>query len=74
MSATSCPPSITVTYLSGYISEMIFFISCVQCCDLELALITAVFPPAMAAIKTPRDNMKGKLKGLMMRDTPYGTL
>ena len=38
--------------------------------DLELALMTAVFPPAIAAARTPIESRKGKLNGLMIRDTP----
>ncbi len=53
---------------------MTFFIVSVQCADLELALITAVLPPAMLAANTPKDNKNGKLNGLMIRDTPYGIL
>ena len=45
-----------------------------QFLDLELALITAVLPPAILAARTPRDKSIGKLKGLIIRVTPYGIL
>ena len=58
------------TYSEGKHSEIISFRRAVLAGDLELALITAVFPPAMAAVSTPRESRKGKLYGLMIRDTP----
>ena len=46
------------------------FRTLVQLTDLELALITAVFPPAMLAASTPSESVNGKLNGLMIRLTP----
>ena len=45
-----------------------------QFSDFELALRIAVLPPAMAADKTPSERRKGKLKGLIIKVTPYGIL
>ena len=70
MSATSWPPSITVTNSSGKVSATSSFSARVLAADLELVLSTAVLPPEMAAARTPRVSRMGKLKGLMISDTP----
>ena len=69
-SATSWPPSTTATYSSGKASAISFCSTAVERGDLELALMTAVLPPAMAAVSTPRERRKGKLKGLMISAVP----
>ena len=70
MSATSWPPSMTVTYFSGNVSEMSFLSARVHEADFELVFITAVLPPLILAARTPSVRRTGKLNGLMIRDTP----
>ena len=70
MSATSCPPSTTVTYSSGKVSAIIFFSASVHAADFELVLSTAVLPPEMLAASTPSVRRIGKLNGEMISDTP----
>ena len=70
MSATSWPPSITVTNSSGKVAEIISFRARVLAADLELVLSTAVLPPEMLAARTPKVSRMGKLKGEMISDTP----
>ena len=74
MSATSCPPSITVTYSGGKVSAMSFISAFVLAADFELVFNTAVLPPEMLAASTPSVRRIGKLNGEMMSETPYGIL
>ena len=63
-----------VMYSSEKVSLIISFKAFVQAGDFELAFMTAVFPPAIAAVSTPRESITGKLNGLIIKETPYGTL
>ncbi len=60
----------TVMYSAGKVSRISSRSTAVEWTDLELALITAVFPPAIAAVSTPRERRNGKLNGLMISTVP----
>ena len=67
----------TVIYSSSNVSAIISFNACVQALDLLLVLIKAVFPPEIAAAKTPIDNNIGKLNGEIIKEIVanlYGTV